>query len=88
MVSPRRDRWVVSAEKPEDDERFDSLVEQPFGSFRKTLGYGSGRSRIYELFQTEEEARRYAVQIQLFGAKDISVSPPRTSIKGSRRLRG
>lgn len=83
MVSPRQDRWVVSAVKPEDEKHFDSLVEQPFGSFQKSLGYDQRRSRVYELFETEEEAKRYAVQLQLFGATEIQVRPPGIPSKNS-----
>lgn len=85
MVSPRRDRWVVTADKPKGTDRFDSLVDQPFQSFSRGLGYGSSL-RVFELFATEEEARHYAALIQLFGATRIHVSPPEppTALKQPR----
>ena len=75
MTSPRHDLWLVSALKPKDVKQFDLLVEQPFQNSTNRLNNDLS-DLVYELFRTEEEARKYAVHIRLFGARQVLVRPP------------
>jgi len=77
MVSPRQDRWVVSASKPKDVKAFDAAVRQPFQAFSYSLGYGPSQM-VYELFMTEEQAIQYSMLVTEHGATDVRISPPRT----------
>ena len=73
-MTPRYDLWLVSALKPEDVAQFDLLVKQPFQNSSRHNGDLS--DLVYELFRTEDEARKYAVHIGLFGATQVLVRPP------------
>jgi hypothetical protein len=85
MVMPRSSTWTVSATKPSDHQKFDSLAQQKLRELREGLGYtrpGNTSEMVYEVFATEQEARDYAIYIEQFGATDISVSPPRAAQNG------
>ncbi len=78
MVSPRWDRWVVTADKPSDQQEFERVAKLPFEEFSASLGYGRERSKwVYELFETVEQANAFADEIRGLGATNIKVSPPR-----------
>lgn len=86
MVMPRSSTWTVSATKPSDHKKFDSVAQQKLRELRDSLGYtrpGKTNEMVYEVFATEQEARDYAIYIEKFGATDISVSSPRPAQNGS-----
>ena len=63
-MRPDPNQWAVSAAKPEDYEKFDSLVEQKLLNRRINMGYSrSNRAteRVHETFSTEEKAKNYAI---------------------------
>lgn len=77
MVSPRLDLWVVSAIKPADRAGFDRAVRLPFADSVRHLSYKGVSSRVYELFDSVEQAHEFAAQIRCHGATNIKISEPR-----------
>lgn len=76
MVSPRRDCWTVQGWKPRDIALFDSLIPQPFQGFSRKLMDRGPSKLLYEMFGTEEEARRYADLARAAGATQVQILPP------------
>ncbi|MEY4981896.1 MAG: hypothetical protein RIR62_162 [Pseudomonadota bacterium] len=76
MVTPRRDHWTVQGRKPADRALFDSIIDQPF---RRAVARLTGRDAsnlLYEMFDTEDEARRYAGLARAAGAINVRTLPP------------
>lgn len=82
MVSPRQDLWVVSADKPADRMGFDRAVKLPLEQSVRFLSYKAVSSRVYELFDSVEQANEFAAEIRSHGATNIKVSEPRRPPKG------
>ncbi len=82
MVSPRQDLWVVRADKPADRVGFDRAVRLPFEQSVRLLSYKAVSSRVYELFDSVEQANEFAAEIRSHGATNIKVSEPRVPPQG------
>jgi hypothetical protein len=83
MVTPRQDRWVVTAQKPNDIDFFDKNVSQPLYEMSKQLYGRCSSDTVYEVFKTADEAQFFCSLIQTMGAADIEVRPPPPGSFGS-----
>jgi hypothetical protein len=79
VVMPRRDRWVVTAQKPDDIAFFDENVSQPICEMSKQLYGRSLSDTVYEIFITADEAHNFSIKIEKMGATEIEVRPPPSS---------